>query len=244
MRFAACGLLPIARMAVAPTPAVALKPAHVLDAFVTARFALNERTRVKKRLIALVVTMLVLVCAAQAQATDPSFTWSGGGSTVATQWSNGDNWVGGLAPAATSSVDTLAFPALNAAACTSDPALAACSHSTNDVSGLTANALQVTGRGYSLSGGGLTLGGGGLSLVIPGAASQNTTTLSTPITLGSDQTWSLSGPTGGAVNQTLVNFGQVTGNHALTMNLANGTFASLSGTSEVGPIQIVGANSS
>src|SRR3954451_9024712 len=124
MRFAACGLLPIARMAVARTLPVALKPAHVLDAFVTARFALNERPRVKKRLIALGVSMLVLVCAAQAQATGSSFTWSGGGSTGATQWSNEGNWVGVLSPAATSSVDTLAFPALNAAACTSDPALA------------------------------------------------------------------------------------------------------------------------
>jgi hypothetical protein len=106
------------------------------------------------------------------------YTWQGGGTSTA--WSNGGNWLGGTAPAASEAIGTLTFPLLGG------------QDSANDLSGLSINHLQVDdSHDYVLSGQGFSLGSGGLSI----GASEGTAgsfITSTPITLIGNQTWSVS----------------------------------------------------
>ena len=190
----------------------------------------------------LVAAAIVAVAAcAPASASAASFTWLGSALPGTSLWSTPGNWAGGVAPSS-GAVDTLTFPDLASAGC---PATATCTLSNNDVSGISATALNIAGRGYGLLGNAITLGGGGLTLTQPSPPASGSTTISNPIALGADQAWNLSGPAGGAINQTLVGlFGAVSGaDRALSITLANGTFASFNGTdNEVGPVTITGAN--
>jgi hypothetical protein len=109
------------------------------------------------------------------------FTWSGGGTS--SSWSEGANWLGGLAPSSGASIETLSFPVRPAA-----------TSSKSDVAGLSVNALRVDdSHGYGIAGERFTLGSGGLS-VSASEGHEAQLVLSTPITLGGDQTWTISGP--------------------------------------------------
>jgi Ig domain of plant-specific actin-binding protein len=124
----------------------------------------------------LVICGCCLISASTASATD--FAWSGGGSSDS--WSDGANWIGGVAPASSSSLGTLSFPAMPSAVQT-----------TNDLTGLSVNQLQVEdSHGYTISGQGLALGGLSLSAATGGAPSL---VIASPISLTNSQTWNLTG---------------------------------------------------
>jgi adhesin HecA-like repeat protein len=123
---------------------------HLLAA--TTTVPARARARLALGLVALAVLGGWLALAAAASATD--YTWSGGGGSGADAWSNGANWLGGVAPAPESSIGTLTFPKLAAGAA-----------SKNDLTGLSVEQLQLdNSHGLRISGDGLTLGSGGLSL--------------------------------------------------------------------------------
>jgi hypothetical protein len=144
------------------------------------------------------------------------FTWSGGGSS--SSWSEGANWLGGLAPSSGASIEALSFPMRPAA-----------TSSESDVTGLSVNALRVDdSHGYGIGGERFTLGSGGLS-VSASEGHEAQLILSTPITLGGDQAWTISGPPvrlgAGEVGQYVGFYGVLAGESSnLTINL-NGEMA-------------------
>jgi hypothetical protein len=103
-------------------------------------------------------------------------TWSGAGTT--NNWSEGANWVGGVAPM---TGDDLVFPAGAARKRTS----------TNDfASGTTFNSILLTDGGYSLLGNGIRLTHG----IVDSSGNSTQDVSFSSITLGSDQTFSEPGP--------------------------------------------------
>lgn len=168
-------------------------------------------------------------------------TWTGT-AQAGTGWSHGASWAGALGPSG--SVDTLAFPALGSAACTSVPATAACYTTENDVSGLTARAVSIDdGVGYSISGDALTLGSGGITSTTS-SSSPTASTLDFPLSLSAAQTWTISGASGGA-GAGLTLGGAVAGaGDALQINLSSQGTLNLGADDEVGRLTVSGANSS
>jgi hypothetical protein len=141
--------------------------------------------------------LVVAAAGALASSAAPAanFTWSGGAASGEGKWSNTSNWLGGAAPSGT--VETLTFPLLTSGACTTTPETEACRHSENDLTGVTANALDINlaasgGRIYFLAGKAITLGSGGLTATMPGG-SEGQACLELPIVLGAAQTWSVDG---------------------------------------------------
>lgn len=124
-----------------------------------------------------------------------TLVWDGGAAPAIPNWSAAQNWVGDVAPVAG---DDLQFPA-------SVGQLAA----VNDYpSGTVFNSISVSGTGYTLSGSALTL--------MAGIKTSNTTlanTVSMPLTLGADQTF-----TSGVGQTNLVLSGSTldNGGHTLT----------------------------
>jgi hypothetical protein len=163
------------------------------------------RARLGLGLVALAVLGIWLALASTALATD--YTWSGEGLSTAPFWSNGANWLGGVAPAPDSAIGTLTFPNLTDSACSLTPPMAACHASDNDLSGLSVEHLQLPDeRGYEISGQGFTLGSGGIS---GGSA-----VIAAPIVLSASQTWNVS---------SLSLLGQLRGESAaLTINVSEG----------------------
>jgi hypothetical protein len=201
-------------------------------------------------LVLLATCAYSLLLAPVASATD--YTWSGEGATSADNWSNGANWVGGVAPAPSSSIGTMTFPLLAGDNCAAEPPTGACYHSVNDISGLSVNQLQlnngvILGKPetffdyYSLSGDGITLGSGGLSASSPANADlPRPFYVELPITLGASQTWSLSGPPGGGVGTGgNVIAEDLSGSSAdLTVNLSDSSGLYLQGDNEVGDVNV------
>jgi autotransporter-associated beta strand protein len=114
-----------------------------------------------------------------------TFTWSGAGATPV--WSNGLNWVGGIAPTGNpAAADDLVFP-LGAASFTPQ----------NDLSGATFNSISFGSGGYTLSGNDITLGvpslvGTGFLVVNAGATGNNIAfNIQLGASAGSDQTFSV-----------------------------------------------------
>jgi hypothetical protein len=133
--------------------------------------------------VALVTCVCWLLLTATASAAD--FTWSGTGTSTA--WSEAANWLGGSAPAPSSTIGTLTFPAL--------PAV---DNTNNDLSGLTINHLQIDDTGqFGITGEGVTLGSGGLSVTGSESVGGPYTGILVPITLSETQSWSVSGPSSG-----------------------------------------------
>lgn len=181
-----------------------------------------------------------LLLASAAAASD--FSWSGEGSASANGWSNGTNWTGGAAPASGASIGTLSFPVLGRSACFAATPTEACETAVNDLTGLAVNELQVDDADqYRLSGNSFTLGAGGLSTTNH-VGSGGFAVIATPITLGTGQTWSVSGG-GDGVSVT----GALSGaTAALTVNLPAGASLALGGytasttDSEVGNVLVQG----
>jgi hypothetical protein len=207
----------------------------------------NQQRRAYVILIALLAAVGGLLTTAPL-ATAANFSWSGEGSASADTWSNGANWMGGVAPATSSTVGTLTFPVLTSGACSAAPPTAACYATNNDVSGLTIEHLQLSNQAtepYVVSGDGITLGSGGLSASPPSSQNVGNVSLLLPITLGSSQTWNLTGSAGGGRS---AGGGNVTaeglsGSSAdLTVNLEDGSGLYLKRDNEVGDVTVNGMN--
>ncbi|HEY5196264.1 MAG TPA: Ig-like domain-containing protein [Solirubrobacteraceae bacterium] len=158
------------------------------------------------------------VSAAPGVARAADFTWSGAASTP--NWSVPGNWAGSASPGG--SVGELAFPALSSPACAASPPAASCYESMND-SSVSANSINVDdGAGYVISGNQILLGGGGItaapSTADPASAggSDPTLTLSAPLNLQGQQSWSF---TGGASDPLVLIGGAVSGSDSLTIDL-------------------------
>ncbi|HET6965319.1 MAG TPA: hypothetical protein VFH58_11150 [Acidimicrobiales bacterium] len=163
----------------------------------------------------------------------PDFTWSGQGqvdpSTPDPNWSNGQNWSAGAAPAANSTVGTLTFPELG----TCDDTTRACENGTHDLGNLTAGALNFTNNttNYVIypndpTTDGLSIGSGGITADGPTPDPANyapspSEVLGVPLTVNSDQTWALS-------NNDLNIDGGFTGTGNVTATLAQGSDLSFS----------------
>jgi len=193
--------------------------------------AARHCTATARRALAASWLVLALVLALPAvAAAQPDFTWSGA-SGLDQNWSDGGNWSGAGAPSG--AVGTLGFPAC---------ATAGCYQSTNDVSGLSADALSIDdGQPYAISGNPLSLGAGGLTAATTNATVTGTPVLQLPLALSADQTWSVDGSDGGALQVS----GALSGTGALGLALAGSAtvdVASLSGVDdELGALSVSGS---
>ena len=200
--------------------------------------------------VALAAIGLLPLSAPASAGTPSTYTWTGIDAASSTSpnpsWSDGGNWAGGVAPPAGTPIN-LAFPA---SACTAGGG--ACV-GLNDISGLVVDTITIgtpsstSGNpppGYSMNaatGAGITLDGG----VILTGASSATATFSTdvfnlPITLGANNSWSLSGPS------YLLLQGDLSGSaYSLHVAMSQGSQLDLAGTSnEVGAVTLTGASTS
>jgi hypothetical protein len=185
--------------------------------------------------------LVLAVCGfttAVSSASAANFTWSGSAAVGEPNWSNGTNWEG---TAPSGSVGTLTFPKLTRPACSSEPPTETCANSTNDLTGLAAEAIVIDeDANYDLKFKEITLGSGGITATasegVEGAAR-----LELPIALASSQTWSVAG-VGSAFTELSV-LGLVTGAQTLHLDLSHGAKVGLHAGAEVGALSIVGGNS-
>ena len=197
-------------------------------------------------MLGLACAALWIVLAPTASASAASLTWTGafpGTSESDAHWSLGENWEGGAAPSASQAIETLTFPHLNSSACTSAPETDACYGAMNDLSGLSAEAMQLDdGDFYFLAGEAVTLGAGGLRAEpAAGASGPGGAVLEMPIQLGAQQAWSIAGRSGGELGETaLLVGGTVTGADPLTVEMSNASLLALGNETEVGPVRIEG----
>jgi hypothetical protein len=205
----------------------------------------RARTRIACVLSLIVAAACCLAQASRAQASMPSFTWAGR-STVSENWSVAKNWEGNTAPTASASVGTLTFPRLTSTECTAEEETHPCYFSFNDLSGLTAEALDVDdGNSYLIGGEKVTLGSGGLTASPAGGVSGPAGDfMLMPLGLSAAQTWSIAGRSAGGIGEDGVFFGgDVTGSgNALTLELSDGSAVFLENSTEVGPVTIDGAD--
>ncbi len=200
----------------------------------------SQRRSTASALAALIVPVACacLLLASSASAAD--FTWSGGGEAAFTadNWSDGANWLGGTAPASSSSIGTLAFPALTSSGCMSPPT-DVCYESNNDLSNLSVNSIAIDDVvPYTINGNAITLGSGGITATAAATASPSLPLLNLPITLGTPQTWAIEGGS--------LSVGQVTGTtDALNIDLSGGsTLAFFDSENEAGALTIAGGDPS
>ena len=204
----------------------------------------GRRTPGQRRIRAAAAALVLAACGSALAATSAAasdFTWSGAAPVGTSNWSDATNWGGG---APSGAVGTLTFPPLASAACTSSQATGTCYTSKNDISGLSANHLSVTGtggQGYSITGDGITLGAGGITATTA-TAQGGSAALSLPIALGATQTWTLSGSANAGGLNLFVD-GDLSGSGAnLTADLSDGGGLGLFGNDEVGNVAIDGAS--
>jgi hypothetical protein len=197
-----------------------------------------------------------MLAPAGASASDPQFTWAG--HHFPRNWSEAGNWAGGVAPAAGEGPVDLKFPL---AACEPWPAL--CPTSTDDldrvlIGRLTLEALvirwepvlpfefpseELKPEDYSVTGSEPLDLAGGIDLVVnhegsgEGTISDGGASISSPIELVADNSWSV-GPTLGE-NLNIVK--PLGGAHSLSVTLAMGSGLQFDGGGEVGPVTISGS---
>jgi hypothetical protein len=188
----------------------------------------------------------LLAMAPQAKAScSTSCTWTGETPSLgagSSNWSLITNWAGGEGPVAGSN-GTLSFPALPSSSCPFPPGPTgnACYFSNNDLTGVSANKLEIDDRSpYQLMGSPITLGAGGIATTATGSATASPF-ISTPITLGADQTWTIDGGPGTGFHGRLALEAPVTGDtHTLDVDLNNSTVLNLSEDNEVGDFTATG----
>lgn len=196
----------------------------------------------RSRRLAPAVVALALGAAGPVSAAAADFTWSGRAPQsdgAYPFWSDATNWVGGIVPS--SAVGRLTFPLLTGDCSSSQPS-DACYLGSNDLVGLNAQAVRIdVGAGYSLSGNAITLGAGGLTAMSAlRRCPCGVTTLSLPMLLSANQTWSVDG---GEIPGFLGLSGKVTGApYSLQITAAHQAAVNLS-TIEVGAVTITGLGS-
>lgn len=185
-------------------------------------------------ILAVVGTGAAIVPAADA--TVPSFTWTG--SLSQPTWSAAKNWAGEAAPSSAESV-ALEFPHLSG--CNT------CYKSENDIGGLKVESIDVdNGDEYLLSGDEIALGGGGLTAV-PSSESNGPSGdgILLPIHLSAPQTWSVAGRSGGGLGENgAAIVGNLSGDNALTLEISNEAVVYLENETKVGPVTIAGKDPS
>jgi hypothetical protein len=205
----------------------------------------GARGLVGRVLLSLGAVGLGLVMAPCALASAESFTWTGR-STTSAEWSFDANWELGKAPNPGEHIATLAFPRLTGKACEDEPETHPCYVSLNDVSGLTAESLQLyDGKDYFIGGEELGLGSGGLSASpVSGAGGEAGAFLLMPLRLDASQKWSIADRSGGEIEENgLLLKGNLSGaSSTLTIEQSNGSALILDNDTEVGPVAIEGAS--
>jgi hypothetical protein len=194
--------------------------------------------------LAALVSCLVLVSSAAAAL--PNFSWSGQ-SELTEEWSAGINWAGGTAPSAHESIGTLTFPRLTNTACVNETGAEPCYISYNDLSGLSAEGIELDDADFYLIGGNpLALGNGGLTAAPNAASTGEYAIWDLPLELSASQKWSDVGQTGAAIGETgllMTPEAPVTGaGDTLGIEVANESGLYLDNNTEVGPVTIEGAN--
>jgi hypothetical protein len=169
-----------------------------------------------------------------ADATVPSFTWTG--SLSEPTWSAAKNWAGEAAPSSSESV-ALAFPHLSGCG--------TCYKSENDVSGLKVESITLdNGDEYLLRGDEIALGAGGLTAA-PSSESSGPSGdgILLPIHLSALQTWSVAGRSGSGLGENgAAIVGNLSGDNALTLEISNEAVVYLENETEVGPVAIIGTD--
>jgi DNA segregation ATPase FtsK/SpoIIIE-like protein len=177
-------------------------------------------------------------------ASPASFTWTGR-STVTEEWSAAANWEGDSTPTTGEDIEALTFPRLTNEACADGLGTEPCYISYNNLSGLSAESIQIDdGNDYLIGGEELSLGSGGLTASpASGTSGETGDIVETPIHLTAPQTWSIAnrGDAEFADNNLLL-AGSLSGYaSALTVDLSKGPGLYLvENEMEVGPISIDG----
>jgi hypothetical protein len=197
------------------------------------------RVRRARSTVAGVMAVAAVMVFAPAAMADGPFTWSGGGNGL---WSNSPNW-SGTGPANDSN-GAFTFPALDSSACpqSGGSPTGSCYQSDNDLTGVTATSLTIGIGGYSISGKPITLtppaGTDGIDATLSNSSNsaQTSGNLSVPITLGSDQDWSVT--RGG------LTLGSISGDHSLGVSMGGGATLTLDASdTEIGAFSATGADS-
>lgn len=190
-----------------------------------------------------------LALAPAAVASSTPFTWVGTSTTGDEEgyWSEAGNWEANAAPPASSEIGTLTFPLLTSTACTVEMEDDPCYFSVNDVSGLTAESIQIDdGDGYFIAGEQLTLAQGGFTASpATGSSGPATDFIGMPIQLSASQKWHIANRSGGGIEENgVLLFSGLTASTStdLTVELSNGPALFLDNRSEVGPVTIEGPN--
>jgi hypothetical protein len=205
----------------------------------------TQRRR-RARVLGLLVAFGACLLFAPAALARPSLTWSGRAPLEEEEWSAAANWNGGVAPAPSEEIETLRFPRLTNAPCTSTPPSDTCYLSFNDVSGLSARSVQIDdGDDYLIEGEELGLGSGGLSAApAVGTSGPAEDLVELPLHLLADQRWSVAGRSSGELGEDGLRLeGEVeAAGHALTVELSSRAALVLDNDTEGGPVTIEGAS--
>jgi hypothetical protein len=192
-----------------------------------------------------IAALLVLAPAAAANST--SFVWSGR-SMVSSNWSAEANWEG-VSPTDSIDAGLLEFPHLTSETCSREIPTQTCYLSYNNLSGMSAEALQIDdGDDYLLAGEEVGIGSGGL-VASPAGGSVGSAgdVVELPIDLSAAQTWQVAGRgAGGTVGENgLLLAGRLSGSSELTINVHDGPAIYLAeNETEVGPVNIDGTEAS
>ena len=158
-----------------------------------------------------------------ALAATPTFTWTGADAATSRLWSDGANWVGGVAPPSPGPVNLVFSGCATAGNCGSD----------NDLTGLTVANLTISGTNFNIDGNPITLDNltatSGLSIA--------------PLQIGAtSQTWSLSGAAASVLSEP-GRGGVGSARHPRSALKQHDLWTS-SNFETTGPVAIVGANPS
>jgi hypothetical protein len=208
-----------------------------------ARMSVSSRnSRLPVRALCLLAAIGLSLILAPVALASPSFTWTGE-STITEDWSFAGNWEGDQAPAASTHIETLDLPRLTSTACTLEPAEHPCYFSANDVTGLSAESMEIDdGDDYFLAGEPLALEGGGLTAAPAGGSSGIAADFVVmPLQLTAPQRWVISNRSNSAIETNALFLGEeVNGADALTVELSDGPALVLANETEVGPLTIEG----
>jgi hypothetical protein len=205
---------------------------------------MSREARLLVRLLLAALFAVLVLAGGAAAASASTFTWSGTDASNA-GWTVGDNWLGGVAPSASDSGDSLVFPGgLTGGDCETTQ-YDACYESANDLSGYDVDQLRIDdGAGYDIGGAdALTIGAGGIG-AITGSSTFNPSVIDIPIALGAGQTWGIDGGPGGE-GELNVDGGVAGTSDALNVLVSDEGFLDLDlgSSNEVGDVSIAGSNS-